>query len=344
MPACSDCSLCRCRRRTPLRLAVGRWWTCGIFSVMLQLHSLHFSAGCLPFAQPPSSPPPAPRITQLSRKTGPDLNDMLADAWLKNRQDDRVTLPQLAVSDFVTDSAVQRPRLGEDATFQCEVPVGTDPDGRAVSWLHQDRTVFQAGRALPVEGSHRYNLTRVGSTLFFTVLNVSLASSGAVLCVAAPSGPAYAPRPRVLQRYTLLPLVTRRDDVFAAPDAPAVTATEGGPVTVPCSIRLPFPEGIFLNRRQHVLWRHNGRVVYGPSEAPYGALISATGLPQASVMAVHPNDTQPTNRPGQLTDDQYTMHAVTLADAGHVECWFRPHQGLHEWIVQSTKLTVFAKN
>ncbi|XP_055331169.1 uncharacterized protein LOC129583408 isoform X2 [Paramacrobiotus metropolitanus] len=268
---------------------------------------------------------------------------MLAEAWLNNRQDDRIILTQLTPSDFVMDSVVYRPRLGTTVTFQCEVPAGSD--GRDVSWLHQDRTVYEAGQPcpLPVDDTtgQLYNFARVNNTLVFQVLNVSLVSGGSVQCIAAPSGPSYTSRPRVLQRFALLPLITRRDDVFVANNQTAVlTATEGDHVAVPCRIRLPLPGGIFRNLRNHIIWRRNGRVVHGPSEAPYGSLIAASGIPQATATP----DRQPTNRPGQMTDDAYNFRHVKLTAAGEVQCLFRPHQGIHEWIAQTTTLTVLAKN
>ncbi|XP_055351800.1 uncharacterized protein LOC129598079 [Paramacrobiotus metropolitanus] len=313
---------------------MGAWKTC-LFVLQMQLH---LSAEC------PPPPLRSPSANLGYRKAGPDLNDMLAEVMLNSRQDDRIVLAQLAPSDAVTDSMVYRPRLGEDAAFRCEVPAGSD--GREVSWLHQDRTIFEAGLPVPLTVADTtgptYNFSRVHNTLILLVLNISMGSGGSVRCVATSSGPAYMSRPRVLQHYMLLPLITRRSDVFAEPEVSYVTATEGESVTVPCNIRLPLPEGIFANMRNHVIWRHNDRVVYGPSEAPYGFLISNTGIPQAIEIA-HPNDTQPANRPGHLVSDAYNFPAVTLAAAGQVQCLFRPHQGIHEWIVQSTKLVVFAK-
>ncbi|XP_055352199.1 uncharacterized protein LOC129598356 isoform X2 [Paramacrobiotus metropolitanus] len=206
------------------------------------------------------------------------VNDMLVEAWQSNRQDDRITLARLAPSPDVADSVTYRPRLGKNVTFNCSVPA--DVDWRDVSWLHQDRTVYEAGR--PVETSQdttgqSYNFTRVNSTLFFSVLNVSTCVGGAVLCVATPSVPSnYSPRPRVLQRYQLLPLITRSSDVFAAPNASYITASEGDDVMVPCWIRLPLPEAILRNMRNHFMVRHNGRIVRGPPEAPYGPLLPAS--------------------------------------------------------------------
>ncbi|XP_055354329.1 uncharacterized protein LOC129599978 [Paramacrobiotus metropolitanus] len=323
-------------------------WQAFLCSCVILQQQLSLSAGC------PSSPPQPQRSLSFDaeqRKAGPDLNDMLAEAWLKNRQDDRITLTQLAPSDTVTDSLVYRPRLGENVSFPCEVPAGSDV--RNMAWLHQDRTVFEAGRPLAVPADdltgRLYRFLQLNNTLLFQVLNVSLASSGSVQCVALPSAPAaYAPRPRVLQRYMLLPLITRRSDIFAPTDPTHLTAIEGDPLDVPCDVRLPLPEGLLLNARNHVIWRHNGRVVLGPSEAPYGAIMPTSGLmpdleDTASSMA-NSTDTPFINRPGRLIPGRSRFEAIAVTDAGHIQCMFRPHQGLHEWIVHTTTLRVLAKN
>ncbi|XP_055337046.1 uncharacterized protein LOC129587360 [Paramacrobiotus metropolitanus] len=268
---------------------------------------------------------------------------MLAEGLLNNRLDDRITLTRLAPAPSVADSVVYRPRLGDNVTFSCSVPAGVDP--HHVSWLHQDQLVFQAGQPVPLPEDdttgQTYAFARDNHTLFFTVLNVTLRSGGSVHCVAVPSAPVYTPHRRVLQRYMLLPLVTRRSDVFAN-EPPYLTATEGECLIVSCSIRLPLPDGIFRNMANHFMWRYHGRITKGPAEAPYGALMPPGDLGKVSRP---PNpDFNSTNSPGQLMRYGYRLREITAADAGQVQCWFRPHREIHEWVFQTTTLVVFAKN
>ncbi|XP_055342427.1 uncharacterized protein LOC129590982 [Paramacrobiotus metropolitanus] len=302
-----------CRRRT------GLLWSACVWCLMMQLQ---VCTGCLPSRQ---------RSPSLS------LKKRLAEAMLINRQDDRVILPGMVPSNIVTDSVVYRPRLGEDAAFNCSVPAGVD--WRHVSWLHQDRTVFRDGQPVPVENTTRqkYNFTHVNLTLIFVVPNVTMRSGGSVQCIIEPSGHVYMPHRRVLQRYQLLPLITHRSDVFAALDAPYVTATEGETVTVQCSIRLPLPEGIAMNLDNHMMWVHRGRIVSGPWEEPYG-------LPMPTGENFESGFTEFTNNPGQLVHAQLHFRNVTQADGGYVQCLLRPHQGIHEWIVKTTTLLIFPRN
>ncbi|XP_055355265.1 uncharacterized protein LOC129600727 [Paramacrobiotus metropolitanus] len=289
---------------------------------LLLLLQLHCSNGC-----------------SLHQPTAVNLDDMVAEAMLHHRQDDRIVLHGLAPSDIVTDSVVLRPRLGEDAAFNCSVPA--DADWRDVSWRHQDWTVFEAGAPFPLPEEdttgQKYAFRRVNHTLFLVVRNVTLGSSGSVLCVLYP----FSSRQRILQRFLLLPDITRRTDVFAAPDAPHVTATEGEAVTLQCSIRLPVPEKILWYLPEHLMWVHHGRIVQGPAEAPYG-------LPQPTgegPRAVEPYYIIPANNsPGILLPSRLLLRAVALTDAGCVQCLFRPHQHIHEWIVSTTTLRVLPKN
>ncbi|XP_055329193.1 uncharacterized protein LOC129581918 [Paramacrobiotus metropolitanus] len=290
--------------------------------VLLLLPQLHLSTGC-----PPQQSAPA------------NLNDMLAEAMLHHRQDDRIVLKGLPPSDSVTDSVVSRPRLGEDAAFNCSVPA--DADWLDVSWRHQDWTVFEAGEPFPLPEEdttgQTYAFRRVNRTLFLVVRNVTLRSSGSVLCVLYP----FSGRQRILQRFQLLPDITRRTDVFAGPDAPYLTVTEGEAVTLQCSIRLPVPEKILWYLLDHLMWVHHGRIVQGPAEAPYG-------LPQPTgegPRAVEPYYIIPANNsPGILLHSRLLLRAVALTDAGCVQCLFRPHQHIHEWIVSTTTLRVSPKN
>ncbi|XP_055357138.1 uncharacterized protein LOC129602190 [Paramacrobiotus metropolitanus] len=300
------------------------WWMYIGCSVLLQLQ---LCAAC------PTSPQRKP--------SGPDLTAMLAEALLYNRQDDRITLTQLPTPE-VAGRIVSRPRLGENVTFRCEVPADTDP--RSVSWLHQDRTIFEAGQPLPVtDGTGQaYDFSRVNRTLILVVSNVTMRSGGSLECIAAPPGSAYTPQRHVLQRFMLLPLITRRDEVFTPSDG-YVTATEGDMVAVPFTIRLPLPEAIYINLREHFIWRLNGRVVQGPTEEPYGSLMPTSGLAVYPPRDPNSNQTAPPNSPGQLFTLPFNFWAVTLADEGTVECFFRPHRHIHEWIFQSTPLLVFSK-
>ncbi|XP_055339231.1 uncharacterized protein LOC129588859 isoform X2 [Paramacrobiotus metropolitanus] len=300
--------------------------TCLGWLMLLLLPQLHLSAGCSPQQLAPAN-----------------LSDMLADALLNNRQDDRIILTGLVPSDIPPDSVVSRPRLGEDATFICNVPASVD--WRHVAWLHQDWPVYEAEEPQALRDGdttgQTYNFSRVDTTLILVVRNVTMRSGGNVRCVIEPQGPEYNTERRVLQRFLLLPLITHRSEVFAAPDPLAVTATEGEAVAVPFSIRLPVPEDVFFGLRNHLLWVHNGRVVEGPWEAAYRSLVPRTKGPR---------DVEPyylggsVNSPGQLEHVRLYFRAVRLADEGYVQCWFRPHQYLHEWVVQTTTLLVSPKN
>ncbi|XP_055344501.1 uncharacterized protein LOC129592479 isoform X2 [Paramacrobiotus metropolitanus] len=139
----------------------------------------------------------------------------------------------------------------------------------------------------------------------------------------------------------LLPLITRRGDVLAPLDTYYLTVSEGDYVAVPCHIRLPLPEGIILNLRNHVMWVHNGWIVRCPAQVPYGALMPSTIRSSRDVRADYE---WATNRPGQLVYARLRLRAVTRDDEGYVQCLFRPHQGIHEWIVQTTVLQVLPKN
>ncbi|XP_055339236.1 uncharacterized protein LOC129588861 isoform X2 [Paramacrobiotus metropolitanus] len=275
------------------------------------------------------------------------MNDSLAEAMLHNRQDDRIILPRLAPSDIVAGSAVFRPRLGEDAAFHCRVPTGVD--WRDVMWLHQDRVVFEAGEPLrdtdqtwsdTDTAGQAYTFGRVNDTLIFVVRNVTLRSGGLVKCVDGHAGP-YTPHRRILQRFQLLPLITHRRDVFTAPDADYVSAVEGQRATVSCDIRLPLPHGVLTNLENHLMWVHHGRIVSGPWEAPYGLPRPAKGPPRDLYSGVESG----TNHSGQLAVVQARLNfaSVTQADGGFVQCLFRPHQGVHEWVMQTTTLLVYPK-
>ncbi|XP_055357705.1 uncharacterized protein LOC129602646 [Paramacrobiotus metropolitanus] len=273
-----------------------------------------------------------------------NLSEMLAEALLQPRDDDRVVLAQLAPSRFLEGSVVSRPRLGEDAVFHCHVPVGVD--WRDVSWLHDNWSVFRGGwpRALPEEDTtgQTYSFSGVNRTLILVVRDVTMRSGGSVDCVIPQySQSTRKPHREYLARFLLLPLVTRRSEVFAAVDKTYVTAMEGEEVTLQCSVYLPLPEHIYGNLRSHFIWVHNGRIIDGPREEPYGCPPLAGEGPRDVEPYLYPD---PSNSPGRLAHARVLFRAVTLADAGDFQCWFRPHYALHEWIVQNITMLVLPKN
>ncbi|XP_055357076.1 uncharacterized protein LOC129602129 [Paramacrobiotus metropolitanus] len=319
--------MCACRPRTAFSVSLQKQPAgSGCFLLLLLLP---LTAGCPTFA-----PKPAPV----------NLKDMLAEALLQQRDDDRVVLSQMAPSKFLASSVVYRPRLGEDAVFNCSVPA--DVDWHDVSWLHEHWTVFRDGHTQPLRErdttGQTYNFTRVNDTLILVVRNVTLRSGGLVYCVIPPYAPtARRPEREYLQRFLLLPLVTRRSEVFAATNETSVTVSEGAEVTLQCSMYLPLPEGILGNFWNHLMWVHQGRIIHAPWEKPYGfppSLLQGPG-------AVEPNYyIGRFNSPGRMARAFVLFRAVTLADAGDYQCWFRPHHYLHEWIAQNITLLVVPKN
>ncbi|XP_055353382.1 uncharacterized protein LOC129599147 isoform X2 [Paramacrobiotus metropolitanus] len=288
---------------------------------LLILLQLHCSDGC-----------------SLQQPTAANLKDMLTEA-MPHRQDDRVVFPGLAVNKFLTECVMDRPRLGENTTFHCRVPA--DVDWRHVSWVHQNWVVFEDGRPQPLPAQditgQTYNFTHVNDTLTVVVRNVTMRSGGLLQCVIDPP---YTRERRILQRFLILPLITQRRDVFAAADESNVTAIEGEEVTVQWHIRLPVPEGLLLNLPSQLMWVHQGRIVQGPWEAPYGLPMPAGEGPRD----VEADYQLAVNSPGQLLQVEFHFRAVTLADGGSVQCWFRPHLGVHEWIVQTKTLLVLPRN
>ncbi|XP_055329325.1 uncharacterized protein LOC129581997 [Paramacrobiotus metropolitanus] len=305
---------------------------CVCFLVLLTF--LHMAAGC-----PPSRP---------------SLDDILDKAILDNRQgelaNNLINLPELSPKpDMQMYSRVTRPRLGQHAHFSCRVPANnkTNP----VYWLHQGKIVFKAmptwGRQSQTSqddtGTQKYSMSwgHQSGTLRLTIERVSLRSGGAVLCVRAPSDPAYIGQARVLQRFLLLPLITRASQVFAATasDPSRVTVTEGDSLTVACSVRLPLPNMIFHNIDNHIMWRHQGHIIKAPTVEPYGALGSYHGVPSNRF-----NHSLTSNSPGQLFRFTYYKPAVTRSDAGPIQFLFRPHQEVDEWVFKSITLSVLPKS
>ncbi|XP_055337049.1 uncharacterized protein LOC129587362 [Paramacrobiotus metropolitanus] len=295
----------------------------------LQLSVFSVCWGCLPLPfslqGPQSSVPPAI-----------NLEGMITDAMLTSRQDERLTLP-LAPDERLQQGELRRPQLGEDATFSCEAPPGGD--WRSLTWLHRGRTVFEAGHAQPEDPAQRYNVSRVGDRrLQLVVLNVTAYSGGPLLCVdATPTTRSYTGPPRVLRRFTLLPQITRASEVFEPQlETPHVTSV-GVPIIIPCRVRLPLPEAILRNQENHYFWRYKGRIFRPPTELPYGAL-----PPSKEVLTGTYNRkmTLSPNLPGQFLDYALQL-TVREANAGaELQCFFRPHEGVHEWIFQTTTITV----
>ncbi|XP_055344498.1 uncharacterized protein LOC129592476 [Paramacrobiotus metropolitanus] len=279
---------------------------------------------------------PAGRST-IIKVNRPTLDDILQAGLDYHRQDDRVTLrfPGENVSaERAMAGIVRRPELGENASFTCRVPTGSD--WRSVTWLHQDRTVFAKGHPSPVADGQQYVFRRDNDTMTFVILNVSLQSSGAVVCLdAAMHDPNRDP---ILQRYSLWPSVLLAADVFDPPMAPQ-TVQEGEHVRFFCSLRLPVAQRVLDHLlRQHVIWRHNGRVLWAPAEERYASRLPAgwTGPDTSKAGEV-------ANRSGGTARGVFHFHEPVQADSGTVECWFRPHGGLDEWVVQSAQFRVHRK-
>ncbi|XP_055330551.1 uncharacterized protein LOC129582945 [Paramacrobiotus metropolitanus] len=297
----------------------------------LQLSVLSVCWGCLPppFALPwPLSNAPSAR----------SLEDLITDA-LRTRQDERVTLP-LAPNAGILEGLLSRPRLGEDASFSCEGPPGSD--WRSLTWLHRGRTVFEGGHAPPEDPAQRYNVSRVGDRrVQLVVLNVTAYSGGPLLCVdATPTASSYTGPPRVLRRFTLLPLITRASEVFAPlPEGGARVTRVGGSVTIPCRVRLPLPDGVLRNLDNHVFWRWMGRLYRPPTELPYGALPPSLE-PPIFTENCRRKPAVPSNLPGQFIDYAQRMGNIPATAATELQCFFRPHEGVHEWVFQTATITV----
>ncbi|XP_055339390.1 uncharacterized protein LOC129588977 [Paramacrobiotus metropolitanus] len=176
--------------------------------------------------------------------------------------------------------------------------------------------------------------------MILVIRNVTMRSGGFVQCVIDPSTTRpiwYSTHRHILQLFLVLPRVTHRSEVFAAPGARYVIATEGETVTLQCGIRLPISERVHRSLENHVMWIHNGRIVQGLWEGPYG-------LPWFTSGRIESDHSEFTNSPGQLGYARLHFRAVQLSDGGYIQCLFRPHQDIHEWIVQSMTLLVFPKN
>ncbi|XP_055345388.1 uncharacterized protein LOC129593201 isoform X2 [Paramacrobiotus metropolitanus] len=145
-----------------------------------------------------------------------DLEAVIERDLIK-KEEDLVTLrfPSAAT----TTADVVRPRLGQNASFGCKLPVGGRPTD--LHWTVQGRPVVQ--RAPPVAHHPHYEFAQWianDTVALLRMVNVSLASSGEVVCHL---------RETVLRRCTLLlPRVTRAAEIFETPWAPQQRVAVGG--------------------------------------------------------------------------------------------------------------------
>ncbi|XP_055350710.1 uncharacterized protein LOC129597254 [Paramacrobiotus metropolitanus] len=234
---------------------------------------------------------------------------------------------------FSNQEVMQRPHLGDNVTFACELPPGTH--WHTVSWLHQDRVVFERGQPVPVEDGQEYSFSRMDDVMLFRISSVSFLASGAVTCVKTvePNIP--------IKRYYLLPLVTRASQVFYTP-MPDQLVTEGDTLTVACALRLPLsPEAVKNNfPLNHVMWRHNSRLLSTPVEAPYSHLTHRLQLSAEMRSGFEAAKFLNRGFRSPLIVTTSIPNISAASGKGAVECWFRPHAGLHEWIVQKAKILV----
>ncbi|XP_055357760.1 uncharacterized protein LOC129602683 [Paramacrobiotus metropolitanus] len=263
-----------------------------------------------------------------------NLNDILEEGLRSQRQEDRVTLTFPPSNP--PESLLRRPRPGEDASFDCQVPAAKDV--RSIAWLHQNRPIFEGGRVVPRKtGGQQYRFSISSPTFTLTIVNVTLQSSGTVVCVDAVPRPHYSPEPpMVFTQYTLLPLVSRASEVLVPVPMAQQSARAGQNLTIPCNVRLPLSDAVVDNFRNHFMWRHNGQVVYAPTEPPYAALWP-TGLRRPYLTLF---DRFESYRPGATASFYMTLESTTADVNGYVECWFRPHAAVHEWIVQRSAVVI----
>ncbi|XP_055347890.1 uncharacterized protein LOC129595013 [Paramacrobiotus metropolitanus] len=267
------------------------------------------------------------------------VDDIIAEG-LRHQVDDLVVLPfdhspgtaGALPWPAYDPEALQRPHLGGNVTFSCVLPPGTPSN--AVSWLHQDRVVFERGQPVPEQDGQEYSFSHVDTLMLFRISHISFLSSGSVACVnTVDSLP--------IKRYTLLPRVTRATQVFQTP-MPDQRVTEGDTLIISCALRLPLSPQVIKNDllQNHVMFRHNGRLLYWPDEAPYGLL-----RPHGPLVDGKKNGALEVNRairsPFVVQADVPNISAVS--GTGTAECWFRPHAGLHEWIVQKAMVVVLSR-
>ncbi|XP_055345304.1 uncharacterized protein LOC129593138 isoform X2 [Paramacrobiotus metropolitanus] len=129
---------------------------------------------------------------------------VMIERAVNNKKDDMVTLPfpPTATTSASPSGSVLRPHLGNTVSFWCPVPVGGHFS--RISWTVQGRTVFERGQpvALPASQPHsHYEFAQLDDgTAVLSIRNVSLASSGEVVCRLEE-----AARTTVLRRFTLIP-------------------------------------------------------------------------------------------------------------------------------------------
>ncbi|XP_055356289.1 uncharacterized protein LOC129601487 [Paramacrobiotus metropolitanus] len=284
-------------------------------------------------------------VIQLSGCCSPSqterLNEILEEGLRQQRQDDLVILPfdrgwggASEPWPVYNQAGLERPHLGDHVTFTCQLPHGKD--GHEVSWRHHNRVVFERGQPVgPVEDGHEYSFSQQDNVLLFRIHNVSFLARGEVTCRDTVTG-------IPLQRYRLLPLVTRANQVFATP-LPSQRLTAGATLTISCALRRPLSPEVIQNDfpLNHVMVRHNGRLV---STRPAEALYSLPPFEPPS-----PEDVEAftaarfLNRPGfdkRIFVDKHIPNITALTGNGPAECWYRPHVGLHEWIVQRALIVV----
>ncbi|XP_055339359.1 uncharacterized protein LOC129588950 [Paramacrobiotus metropolitanus] len=167
--------------------------------------------------------------------------------------------------------------------------------------------------------------------LLFRISNISFLSSGSVACVhTIDSTP--------LKRYMLRPWVTRASQVFQTP-MPDQWVTEGDTLTIQCALRLPLSPEVIANdfRLNHMMFRHNGRLLRQPIEAPYGVV--RPHRPLGDSQSSGPLEVNRVFR-SPLLVQMVVSDIKAGSGTGAAECWFRPHVGLHEWIVQKAMIMV----
>ncbi|XP_055345392.1 uncharacterized protein LOC129593205 [Paramacrobiotus metropolitanus] len=294
----------------------------------------------------------------------------MIDRAMENMEDDMVTLqfPNTATtpSSSSPSGSVLRPHLGNTVSFWCPVPVGGHSS--RISWTVQGRTVFERGQpvALPASQPHsHYEFAQLDDgTAVLRIRNVSLASSGEIVCRLDE-----AAKKTELRRFTLIPRVTQASEVFVEDLPPSQETVTGGTFNISCRVRLPLAPEVVENVRHHFMWRHLGRLLNAPAEEPYTTHLPASwtrtandtrtvvdlwGRPIVNVTRGSPlahavarlfrtavsNSGINVNAPGAVFAFHLNSTDADQGDIGPVECWFRPHRNLHEWIVQSTYLNV----
>ncbi|XP_055333908.1 uncharacterized protein LOC129585299 isoform X1 [Paramacrobiotus metropolitanus] len=258
------------------------------------------------------------------------LDEIIARA-VQYQEDDKVTLkfPQAVLLEK-NDPAViiRRPRLGQNVSFTCFA----SPEGnsRAISLTFQGQTLFQQGERLPVENvnNQRYHFAQYGDTLIFQVFNVTLQSTGEIVCYEG------LVKKAVIRRYSLMPLITRAEEIFAQSLVPQ-NVTQGGSATFAVAVRMPLSQRVLDNLHTHCMWRHKGQWLSVPKEEPYTSSMPPTWIPMQVQFGRIPDK----NTVGSLLY-RFTFENVKPRDNGPVEFWFRPHRETHEWIYQSAKLNV----